>query len=72
MTLTLDILNKMYKKLLDTQFKYEPLMISPKAMELLLLDMEWQKLGKVLYNQKWLKYNLQKRKYPRKKLPLPN
>lgn len=41
MTLTLDILNKMYEKLLNTQFKYEPLMVSLKAMELLLLDMEW-------------------------------
>ena len=69
--LTLEALNKMHDKILNTNFKYAPLIISPKAMDLLLLDMEWQKLGKVLYNQRWLKYNLQNRKYPRKKLPLP-
>ena len=71
-SITLDLLNKMHEKILNTDFKSPPLIISPKAMDLLLLDVEWKKLGDILYIQRWLKYNLQNKKYPhRKKLPLP-
>lgn len=71
-SLTWDSLQKAYTRLLNPPPIDYTLIISPKLEELIKLDMEWRKLDEVLYKQRWLKYDLNRKKSSRKRLPLPN